>query len=288
MKYAWPEIEAALPTLRPVKGGFTKARRGIVTMPDNSTLFVKIAVDDLTRMWINRERQAYSWLAAEKFAHIPELLAETEGGIAIPDLSAWDWENNWDDQKLQAFLGVIEDLAGYGVQAQGIFEDCAYGKNFWPELKHDMSSYMWLRKHITNQEWSELESIIKDEPLRQTYNNLAATEPWRGTDLTHSDVRADNCAYNRETGQVLMVDWNWLCIGNRQFDESMVFVNAANVNADLSNFVARFDTPCLAAMMGIWLSSLEREDPDEHMTTLRLFQLRNALETHKLIQQKTY
>lgn len=283
---AWEDIKVALPTLQPVQGGFTKARRGIVTLPDGKTVFIKIATDELTKKWINQEREAYHWLTGQGFAHMPALLAETDGGIALPNLQAWDWsENSWTDSKLEVFLQAIDDLAVLGNSAKGHFENLSYGKNFWPELTQDVSAYQWLHKYVLDEEWHALEAIFANKQQCQTYNALAATEPWRGTDLTHSDVRADNCAYNQKTGEVQMVDWNWLCLGNKRFDESMLFVNAAKAGADLRNFVGRFDKACLAAIMGIWLASAEREAPDEHMTTLRLFQLQNALTAHSLLQQ---
>jgi hypothetical protein len=63
MKYNWRrDIEPHLNALEDAAGGFTAAKRGVVTIGDGTKVFVKIAVDELTRKWLKKEIRAYKKL----------------------------------------------------------------------------------------------------------------------------------------------------------------------------------------------------------------------------------
>jgi hypothetical protein len=57
-------LGARVVATRPVGGGYTNARREIVTLADGRTAFVKTAVDDQTRGWIEAEQRIYAATAS--------------------------------------------------------------------------------------------------------------------------------------------------------------------------------------------------------------------------------
>lgn len=69
-------------------------------------------------------------------------------------------------------------------------------------------------------------------------------------------MRADNCAFNSQTGDVRMVDWNWVQIGDRNLDMAEFFTNVARSGFVISDeFKERLNPVALRWMAGIWFDS---------------------------------
>lgn len=75
MKTNWADIEKSIETLRKVEGGFSSARRGIVTLSDGTRAFVKLGVNDPTKTWARKEIEVYRFLQRHTYPFIPQLLA---------------------------------------------------------------------------------------------------------------------------------------------------------------------------------------------------------------------
>lgn len=71
MDMDWSDIEKSLKTLSKVDGGFSSARRGIVTLPDSLQVFVKIGVDDATKRWAKKEVEVYRSLQRQSYLSFP-------------------------------------------------------------------------------------------------------------------------------------------------------------------------------------------------------------------------
>lgn len=281
----WSLIEAALPTLEPVSGGYTKSQRGLVTLTDGQKVFVKIAVDDQTRGWIQKERKAYAFLDEHGFPYVPRIIAETDGGLAIPDLSGWDWSKTWTKPKMDAVLRAMDALAPLGTKAAGSFGSFDLDPNVWKGMPGSMDAYDWARPLLTSEMTHDLEALITDGATMRHYANLAATKPWEGNDLIHNDVRSDNFAFNTQTGQGLLVDLNWLCVGTKSFDTASLLVDMEQVGAEIQDYLTRVDAASMAYIIGYWLSSATIVPDSENLVTLRLHQLESALTAHQLMRQ---
>lgn len=281
----WSLIEAALPTLEPVSGGYTKSKRGLVTLTNGQKVFVKIAVDDQTREWIQKERKAYAFLAEHDFPHVPRIVAETDGGLAIPDLSGWDWSKAWTKPKMDAVFRAMDALAPLGRQAAGVFGSFDLDPNVWKDVSTSMDAYDWARPLLSPEMIHDLEALITNDVTMRRYASLAATKPWEGNDLIHNDVRSDNFAFNTQTGEGLLVDLNWLCVGTKPFDTASLLVDMEQAGAKIQDYLTRVDDASMAYIIGYWLSSAMIVPDTENLVTLRLHQLESALTAHQLMRQ---
>jgi Ser/Thr protein kinase RdoA (MazF antagonist) len=283
----WSIIEAALPTLEPVSGGYTKAQRGLVTLTDGQKVFVKIAVDDQTKEWIQKERKAYAFLAAHDFPYAPRVISETEGGLALPDFSGWDWSKTWTKPKMDAVFRAMDALAPLGVHATDTFSCFDLDPTVWKDVPATADAYEWAWPLISSEARLAVEALVADRSIMQQYAELAATRPWEGDDLIHNDVRSDNFAFNTQTGEGLLVDLNWLCIGTKPFDTASLLVDMEQAGAVIDEYISRADAASMAYIMGYWLSSAAIVPDNENLVTLRLHQLESALTAHQLLHRIT-
>jgi aminoglycoside phosphotransferase (APT) family kinase protein len=79
---------------------------------------------------------------------------------------------------------------------------------------------------------------------------------FRNDVLVHNDVRADNCAWNAQTREVKLVDWNWIQLGDRRVDLAATLVHIHNAGFDvLSKHSSRLDHEALRWLAGFWFKS---------------------------------
>jgi Ser/Thr protein kinase RdoA (MazF antagonist) len=283
-KYDWPTIQAAMPTFRPVSGGYTLAQRGIVTLEDNETVFIKLAVDDKTQAMLAQERQAYHWLSQQQFPFAPELLAESSNALVLPDLSARDWADSWDEHKLAAVFTAMDALAELSPKAMGVFGASPYDTDYWPNVPAAIQAYDEVELTVDDRE--ALAALLSDTAKRQQLVAHSANEPWRGDRLVHYDVRADNFAYDATAKRGLLVDWNWLGFGSSLLDQTALLVNVqlSGFNV-LPEYASRLDKKCLAWLIGYWLSSATGDQSTPTLKRLRSRVTHSALVAAHLWRQ---
>jgi hypothetical protein len=112
----WEEIEAGMPDLLPVSGGYSQAQRGLITVAGRGTVFVKRGQDDASKAWARREIAVYGCLAAHSFHPVPAVLSTNGDGTAfaleaLRQTDGWDWSGRWTNDRLGATLRAIDDLA---------------------------------------------------------------------------------------------------------------------------------------------------------------------------------
>lgn len=281
----WDQIKLAALNLKPAKGGHTAATRGLISLAGGETVFVKLAVDDQTREWIAQELKAYHWLENHDYRHLPKLLAESTDGFALQDLSDWDWSDNWSEPKLNSVLSAMDDLADLSSVAQDEIDHANFGKNPWLVVPQLLEAYT--PNVDVEPSWLvQLEKLLADGETRSAYESLASTEPWRGDQLVHYDVRADNFCYDPKTNQGLLVDWNWLSLGNVKLDQTSLLVNVCKSGfRDLvMTNKGRLDLESLAWLIGFCLKAAATRPDSDRLRDLRSHQLKTALVAHDLAQ----
>src|SRR4051794_40350120 len=92
---------------RVVSGGYPPAQRRVVTLADGRTAFVKTAVDDDTRGWLDAEQRIY---AAVNGPFMPRVLAAEPGVLVLEDLSDAHWPPPWRDGDVPAVLHALDAL----------------------------------------------------------------------------------------------------------------------------------------------------------------------------------
>lgn len=254
MLMEWSWIEKYLGDIKSVKGGFTKAIRGIVKLPERR-VFVKIGVDETTSNWIQREIEVYRILQNHKYTHSPKLLSikEDQTAFAIEakeESKGWDWSNNWNTERLFKTFEAMDDLANIILESteKDFFnsENGLENENGWKTLANNVD----LQKLIL--EKVGMLSIDKIISMSQLNTEFIFDK----TTLVHNDVRSDNCAWNQLTQKITLVDWNWTQLGDRRIDVNAVLVDVALSGIDVFNIKKnRLDKNALVWLAGFWFKS---------------------------------
>lgn len=274
----WSDIEIKLDTLQSVEGGFTKANRGILTLDDGRKVFVKCGVDEQTNKWIKRELLVYRFLESVKYPHAPNLLSINDGetGFAIsaclPD-DGWDWKANWSDQRVRKTLEAMDVLS----QIMPLEKDFKFfsernvneNDDGWLPLLESVELQQKLLDRLSKSENTTTIEIINFKAEDDKVKNFK----FKYSDLVHNDIRADNCAWNNEKKEVMIVDWNWTQLGDRRIDIAATLVDVAMSGFDISQFRNRLDEGALHWLAGFWLKSSVQPGPEN----LRQFQLKSGI-----------
>ncbi len=275
----WQAVEQQLPHLKDVEGGFSQAQRGLVALPDGKEVFVKVGTAENTRMWARKEVAVYKALEAHGFEHSPHLVATNADNSAFaleafsPE-NGWDWQDNWTAERLAATLKAMDDLAALKLS--------------------DAERTIFIKSSISQDEdgWRPLlESPEMQEVLRHKLHGVGADDIAQGIDFTadtdkaskykfaddtlvHYDLRADNCAWNPETGQVRLVDWNWAQYGDRDIDLAATLTHIQKSGFDVpAELIERVDPDAFHWMAGFWLNAAATpiwEGGDESLRDLQL------------------
>jgi hypothetical protein len=197
-------LGAPVVAARTVAGGYTNARRQIVTLADGRSAFVKTAVDDQTRGWLEAEQRIY---AAVSGPFLPRVVAAGDGVLALEDLSGAHWPPPWRDGDVRAVLAALDELHAVtpppGLPHPQQADDLRGG---WPDVAAHPEPFLALG--LASPEW-----LGKSLP---TLLDAAARAELDGDSLVHLDVRSDNLCLR--AGRCLIVDWNWAARGNPQLD----------------------------------------------------------------------
>lgn len=271
-EYNWEQdIEPFLGTMQPVEGGYSLAKRGVVTLQDNLKVFVKIAEGDITKKWLHKEIIAYQKLMSIRYPYIPQLLAHDESysSMAIEYLEDASFENVWDIDKLDAILKAQVKLKEYKSSFIGdpnfTLESVVGLDSKWPAiLGYDSIESI-------NTKFKKLDvdmTFTRDQIV--SYQMIL--DGWKIADdtLVHQDIRADNFGYNPVTKVGKLVDWNWLCLGDESLDRTPLFVNMYISGFDPYIYHPEmYDPKMLLYLISFWLERVLSGDEDESELTYK-------------------
>ena len=284
LQVGWNDIEAAMPTFRAAPGGLSDAKRGIVTLSSGQTYFVKLGVDSRTQRWAQAEIQAYHWLNDMGYRHAPQLIAESDTGFALPDLSTWDWEHIWHDEKVVAALSALDSLSQLST-GSGAFGQSGYDEvgNPWEQLPDSTQDF---ESFIEAGLIAPIAAMLADRQRYAAYISDGNKQPWHGNSLVHYDARADNFAYDHQSRHGCFVDWNWLSLGSTAFDRTALLVNVELSGFDIvPSYRQYIDVDSLVWQAGFWLLRAlgPRDTADRKL--LRPRQVANALQAYLLLRR---
>jgi thiamine kinase-like enzyme len=244
----WQEIEAALPTLKPATDGFSIAKRGVITLKGGQKCFVKIGTDDYTKQHANREIEIYKWLNAAAYAYAPRLLASTDGGFAIEDLSAYDFSTQWSQSKLSAVFAAIAALKKVPHKNTNVRLKRLNISNGWQLLQKDERIFTRLVEKLAEH------NIALNPKMLDKFVKKTDSFEKIGNDIIHGDIRGDNLAYDAAQQKVYLVDWNWCALGSTAFEYTPFLVNVQNNGFDVRrHYPEHIDPTCALFMAGFWL-----------------------------------
>jgi hypothetical protein len=284
----WSQIENEIPGLTPVEGGNSDAHRGIVTSPEGSKIFVKIGVNEHTKGWATKEINSYRFLEEKGYSYIPRLLSTNEDRTAfaiealLPE-DGWDWSDTWTKERLDATLAATDKLAG-------IQPEPKYKELLMPVITDADNG--WARLMESEEKRTSLAAKLKNTSNPTVVQNLtqyaqrSSTYKLRHDTLVHDDVRADNCPWNKGRGEVKLVDWNWLELGDRKIDLAASLTHIENSGLDvLEGYSDRLDPEALHWMAGFWLNAASQPIWPGGPEKLRDTQLQAGLTAMRLAKE---
>ncbi len=278
----WDAIEASLDTLAPTSGGYTTAIRGINTLPDGQKLFVKIGHDDLTKEWAHKEILVYRFLQKHAYPSIPALVAvnDDETAFALESLQGtWDWSDTWTTERLDETLAAMDALAAIvpDSQDQALFEKSFVSETAggWRPLAENTEIQSILRTKLTAAGRQDLATSINFGEDAQRSSGLVLER----TALVHNDVRADNCAWNKEQQAVKLIDWNWTQLGDRRIDIGALLVHVHKTGFDITSYTHRLDKEALHWLAGLWFRAATQPllEGSSERAALRDYQLASGI-----------
>ncbi len=256
----WKTIEKALPTIQHAQSGYTMAHRGIITLPNQERVFVKLGVDDNTNAWAQKEVVLYEFLASRQYPHIPKLLAANSLQTAfvleaLEPKDGWDWSNTWTHERLNATLAAMDELAQIHPTA-----DTA---KLFGSKGLDQTSDGWKVLASDPEKQKVLEEKLKkaghgnfmENTDYVAMANQSARFTFQDDRLVHYDIRTDNCAWNAAQNSVKLIDWNWAQMGDARIDAASMLVHVYRAGLDISQHNARLDTDTLQWVAGLWLNA---------------------------------
>ncbi|HEY9664783.1 MAG TPA: aminoglycoside phosphotransferase family protein [Allocoleopsis sp.] len=288
---SWSSIEAALPTLTKTSGGYTTARRGIITMPEGRKLFVKIGHDELTRQWAHKEILVYRFLQKAQYPFVPKLMAinDDETAFALEPLQdGWDWSDSWTKERLDETLKAMDSLAEITPDnehmaffKQSFISETADG---WRPLREDQELQQKLRDKLIAANRHDIADGLDFEVNAR----LSSKFIFERTALVHNDVRADNCAWSKRQLAVKLIDWNWAQLGDRRIDVGAFLVHVHKTGFDIKDYIDRLDNAALHWLAGFWFKSSIQPllDDSPERAALRDYQLASGVVAFDLAHAK--
>jgi hypothetical protein len=194
--------------LRTIDRGYTRASRLLADMPDSSSVFAKVSTDSITAIWLRAEYHLYSHLHA---AFMAKLIGWDDDGakaiLILEDLSPGHWPERWTDETIAAVRSML-DLVRSKTAPSGLptLESMRQDLASWSLVAAQPEAFLSLG--LCSSKW--LEGAL---PILIAADKSA---PLAGSELVHMDVRSDNICFIGD--RVILVDWNWACVGNGIFD----------------------------------------------------------------------
>lgn len=288
MNIDWQTVEDSLSTLRPVKGGFTNAKRGIIAV-GGTDFFVKIATDELSREWIEREVRVYRFLEELDYAHAAKLAsvnADSTGLCleAFPAEDGWDWTNTYSKDRVTSILQLMDDMRDIGTEAarkSPVFHlpNMSKQSHGWAhilaneELRSSITT--WLTRHGHD---DVAAAVLDSQYIRDDFDRFE----FKHDSLVHQDVRGDNCAWNAELGVSKLVDWNWADLGDHDIDKAAFLTNVEVSGMSVADeFCTHLRPGAFLWLTGYWLEVMVNHRPGKQLE-LMLLQMQSAVTAYKI------
>jgi hypothetical protein len=186
--------------------GYTPALRRIAVLADGSTVFVKVAVDDLTAGWLDAERRTYDALHGAPF--LPRYYGCRDSVLVIEDLRRGHWPPPWRLGDIGRVFAMLEHVAATDPPA-GVYDLVQVGDRMlrrWAIVAADPAPF--LGRGVCSPRW-----LNRALPVLLDAESSASLE---GDALVHFDARSDNVCLLDDRS--VLVDWNGTAKGTAALD----------------------------------------------------------------------
>ena len=132
-----------------------------------------------------------------------------------------------------------------------------------------------------------IDQIIADADIRRRLIDISvrAKEFAKQTEdcFNHSDVRSDNLAFNPQTGELKLVDWNWVSYAPQGSGATEFLVDMARHGHDVTPWLGELNAEMLASFVGFFLTR-SLKPPLKPGDNLRQMQALSAAAAYDLLE----
>ena len=133
-----------------------------------------------------------------------------------------------------------------------------------------------------------IDQIIADADIRRRLIDISvrAKEFAKQTEdcFNHSDVRSDNLAFNPQTGELKLVDWNWVSYAPQGSGATEFLVDMARHGHDVTPWLGELNAEMLASFVGFFLTR-SLKPPLKPGDNLRQMQALSAAVAYDLLER---
>lgn len=270
MRRVSERMQTPLVRFQPALGGYTSALRGIAAFADGRTAFVKAATSEQTAGWLRTEYVVYCHLNSCGADFLPAVQAWDDDGslpvLLLEDLSDAHWPPPWTPEQIGQVSETLSRLRAMPLMpGMSLLETYREDFSGWRKLAEDPAAFLalglctpaWLAAALPSLQAAEAAAVLA------------------GSDFLHLDLRSDNICFAR--GRAILVDWNWACAGNGQFDLASWLPSLCAEGGPLPETWLPDASEMAAALSGFWAAQAGSHALGSRLQSLNLRQLQSAL-----------
>lgn len=263
-------VQAKIVRFQPAQGGYTAARRGIVSFGNGKNVFLKASVCDQTARWLRTEYTVYRHLGANGgTGFLPTVLAWDDDGVQpillLEDLSQAHWPPPWRPELAERVCRTLALLRSLPpMHEMPSLESYREDFNGWHKIA--LAPEAFLSLGLCSPGW--LAASLPALQLAEKAVTLA------GDDFLHLDIRSDNLCFTDD--RTILVDWNWACVGNGLFDLAAWLPSLYSEGGPSPESILPDAPELAAALSGFWAARAGLPRPEARQSVL-ISQLRTAL-----------
>ena len=320
LQCAAAELGADLSDLQvtPVSGGFSRNRRALVSAGDK-TIFVKEVDVDLLPdegerelAWLKKDYEVIRLLQKVHPQYVADQITLSDDGHVLMATSyasadGWLWrpptEKSLAEQYISAVVTATRELENTQL-ADEVIEELQLQPFTTAELGLDdgidqIIAKADIRRQLIDNyqkvlpEQSEvnqrrcqkmIEMLGKSDVLADISAHAKQFAKQPEDCFDHSDVRSDNLAFQPQTGELKLVDWNWASYAPRGSGATEFLIDMARHGQDVTLWLDELNAEMLAAFVGFYLIR-SLKPPLQPGDNLRQMQALSAATAYDLLER---
>ena len=303
--------------ITPVSGGFSLNRRALVSS-DDRTIFVKEVDTDLLSDegerelgWLKKDYAVTRLLQKTYPQYVADWTELADDGYVLMTSSyassdGWLWQPPTDNSVAERYIStvitavrelekiklpqeLIEELQLQPFAAEKIGLDDGIDQIIADAdiRRRLIDNYQKLLPNQLEINQRRCQAIIELLEKRDELIDISARakEFAKQTEdcFNHSDVRSDNLAFNPQTGELKLVDWNWVSYAPQGSGATEFLVDMARHGHDVTPWLGELNAEMLASFVGFFLTR-SLKPPLKPGDNLRQMQALSAAAAYDLLE----
>ena len=298
----------------PVSGGFSRNRRALVSAGDK-TIFVKEVDVDLLPddgeaelAWLKKDYEVMRMLQKVHPKFVANWTKLNGDGHVLMTTSytsadGWLWRPPTEKSVAKRYISAVVkatrelgktelphemteelQLQPFATAALGLddgIDRIIADANIRRQL---IDNYRTLLPEQSDVNQQRCQKIIRLLSERDELADISAHAKQPENCFDHSDVRSDNLAFQPQTGQLKLVDWNWASYVPRGSGATEFLIDMARHDHDVTSWLSEVNAEMLAAFVGFYLVR-SLKPPLKPGDNLRQMQALSAATAYDLLER---